>query len=120
MADAALILALGVLALREPWPYWPGWVHPPPWPVLALALTALAVSGSLVVSYCSAISRAIASKEFRRVVATRDVRLFTIMLSGLVCQWLPWAASAALAILILMTWADVANCLAQAAALREE
>lgn len=120
VADAALISALGILALREPWPYWPEWVHLPQWPLLALTLTALAISGSLVVSYCSAISRAIASRELKRVVATRDVRLFTIMLSGLVCQWLPWAASAVLAVLVLMTWADVANCLAQAAALREE
>ncbi|RLI14041.1 hypothetical protein DRO33_00015 [Candidatus Bathyarchaeota archaeon] len=117
VADISLVLALGILA------YWAG---PPPcpflaqvlqvlsWPMASLLLTALALSGSLMVSYCAAITRALAPVQLRRVVGSRDVRLFLIMLAGVACQFYAWAASLALALLALLTWAEVGHSLAQA------
>lgn len=123
VADAAIIagLSLYALCLGQPpsWlrPYWPA--LPVPWPYFVLLLLVLSLSGSFSVSYFSAISRALASYQPRRLIGTRDVRLFTIMLAGLTCFFLPWASTIYMALLSLMTWAEVANCLGQAAKLRE-
>ena len=117
VADTGLLAALGLMAyLRPP----PGPLLPDPfWPPAVLVLTALALSGCLLVSYCSAISRAVASREVRRLIATRDVRLFTIMLAGITCQFLPWAASFFLLALVFLSWFEVASCLGQALAMRD-
>ena len=83
------------------------------------SLLILSLSGSFSVSYFSAISRALASYQPKRFIGTRDVRLFIVMLAGLTCFFLPWASTIYMAFLSLITWAEVANCLGQAAKLRE-
>ena len=119
VADAAIIAGLSLYALCLGWP--PSWLRPywPAWPCFVLLLLVLSLSGSFSVSYFSAISRALASYQPKRFIGTRDVRLFTIMLAGLTCFFLPWASTIYMALLSLMTWAEVANCLGQAAKLRE-
>ena len=121
LADLALITALGFLAYTVPWPrsYWPSWTPVPDWGLLALTLTALALSGSLMVSYCSAIFRAIAGRQPKRRLGTRDVRLFTLMLAGLACQFWAWLAAAFLASLAVLTWAETLSCLRQTAAMKD-
>ena len=122
LADVALVLGLAYLAYRSPWPpwLWPTWLPwPGDWPLLALALTALALTGSLMVSYCSAIFRALAGHQPRRRVGTRDVRLFLVMWAGITGQLWAWSATAWLALLVLLTWAEVLSCLGQAASIRD-
>jgi len=123
LADVGLTLSLGLLA------YWAGppallaaclplrlplELQMPPWPTLALLLTALALSGSLMVSYCAAITQALAPVQLRRLIGSRDIRLFLIMLAGVACQFYTWAASLALLLLALLSWAETGRSLAQA------
>ncbi len=117
LADVALLLGLAHLAYRSPWPaqLWPTWLpRPGDWHLLALFLTALALAGSLLVSYCSAIFRALAGHQPRRHLGTRDVRLFLVMWAGITGQLWPWSAAAWLALLVLLAWAEVLSCLGQA------
>lgn len=115
LADIGLLASLGILA------YWAGPIGLPclpfelklPWPLLSLLLTLMALSGSLMVSYCAAMVRSL-SLQPRRVVGSRDVRLFTIMLAGIACQFYAQLASAFLALIAIISWAEVANSLAQA------
>jgi len=109
MADAAIVLSMAIFAYRSGWP----WAIPLSWALAVLVVASLALTGSLLVSYCSAISRALASRQPRRALGSRDVRLFLIMLSGISCQLAPWIALPSLAILALLAWLEVLNSLRQ-------
>jgi len=113
IADIALVSALGIFA------YLAG---PPPcsfmafvlrewasWPLLILVLTFMALSGSQMVSYCAATIRALSLGRPRRLVGSRDVRLFILMLAGITCQFFPRSALGFLATLALFTWIEVAR-----------
>ena len=112
MADAAIVISLAIFAYRSGWP-WPLSALGLPWALVVLLVAGLALTGSLLVSYCSAISRALASRQPERAVGSRDVRLFLIMLAGLSCWFIPWTALPFLALLALLTWLEVLNCLRQ-------
>ena len=87
LADVALVLGLAYLAYRSPWPpwLWPTWLPwPGDWPLLALALTALALTGSLMVSYTSERYRAATQRDLYediplllRIGGKRDERIST-------------------------------------------
>ncbi len=112
VADTSVVAGASVYALYHGRP--PGWPGQFPWSLLVVLLLALSLSGSMAVSYCSAIFRALAGSQPRRLVGTRDVRLFLMMLAGLAALIVPWAVTAGLALLVLLTWAEVAGCLIQA------
>ena len=125
LADVALVLGLSWLAYWHPWPYWPvwltelTWLPKLEWNLAVLLLAGLTLTGFLMVSYGSAIFRALAGRQPRRYVGTRDVRLFLVMWAGLFCQFWPWLASSFMALLLALTWAETLSYLAQAARMKE-
>jgi len=105
LADGALITGMTVFAYRTSLEGAPLLAGNPLWPVI---WGFLALIGSYGISYSSAIARAMGRRDYPRVLAGRDLRLFLIMLAGITAAALPSVLTLFLILLALSTLVELA------------
>ena len=96
LADGLLILGMTLFSLRAGISHWP------------VVFGFLALIGSYSISYSSAIARAMGERDYPRVLAGRDMRLFLIMWAGIISAFLPPAMGYFLLLLALTALAELA------------